>query len=548
MSFENFDIALEFLNITLKNSLEKLLIEAKRQNCILSPYGRPPTPSPFVNENEINIEELLKEDIEFNTNDRASFNYNYGFNPLIYLSELILKSHPRSIEKRKQNQILAVERLTLRSKHAQLQLNTARELKNLSNFLQSGIAHGPLTTPISSSSVLFWCRTVVEGDLVVQLAKNSSFTPVLSTIILHSNGINEPVKYLFEDLSHSTHYYVRCYVKHLQLSENDNELIATMNNNNSNGNNGNNKNNNNQNNKNNNNKNNNNNNNNKLNAKPSQNEVEENDESTVLVPDDKIYGKCQFWTLMAISDSKQATLNSENHENPFYPLEILVLSRYPFYKQSDVIPILPPPPISSFWNNSEDKGIDNYLESTSVTNNDPYGFGLLSKTTSHPIYTCYVGDILTPSFSHLSSFSSSSSQSSSLSSTIWSVFNEDILLSSTTGHFSELHNSSSPLSMGSMFLAWNDNNNASDTNLKAEEVIYKQWSYDNRKYEKKLKERNEKEKAEPGKHSKRPLGPPPTLTRPPMTPSFNTIVKVIILIIFILKLIYFLLFCLLFVY
>ena len=545
MSFESFESALSFLNVTLEQSLEKLLIEVTKQNCIFPPYGRPLTPSPFVNENEINIDELLNNPTEIETNDRSSFNYNYGFNPLIYLSQLILKAHPKSIEKRKYLRYQAMERLTLRSKHARLQLETGRELHNLARFYHSGIIHGPLTTPISPYSVLFWCRTAIEGDLIIQISKNSLFNPIQSTVIIHSNGINDPIKYLFEDLSHSTHYYLRCYIKHLQTSENDIENDSTINaitvtnnnntnhhtiaNNNNNNNNTNKQNNNNNNNKN--NVNNNNKNNNsqieKPNSKSSQRDTEVNDDSTVLIPDDKVYGKCQFWTIMAITDSKQTTLSSEKHENPFYPLEILVLSRYPFYKQSDVAPITIPPPISTFWNNNttEEKNIDQFLESGSVISNDPlndpYGFGLLSKTTTHPIYTCYVGDILTPSFSHLSSSSSSVN-----SSPVWNVFNEDILLSSATGHFSEQHISSSPLLMGSMFLAWNDNNNASDTNLKAEEVIYKQWSYENRKYEKKLKERNEKDKTEAGKNSKRPLGPPPILTRPPMTPSFNTVVKV----------------------
>lgn len=494
-----------FLNTILTSSLEKLLIEVTKQQCISFPYGRPPTPSPFVNEEDIDVEELLNGSEDLEVNDRSNFNYKYGFNPLIYLSQLILKQHPLTIARRQQEHCDAVQRLTFRCQHAFQQLNTFKQLKNLSKSLQSGIIHGPITTPLTSSSVLFWCRTAVEGDLVIQLSKNSSFNPIQSTTIVHSNGINEPVKYLLDDLSHSTHYYLRCYVKHLQLADSDTlepSNQTTQNNTNKNKTD-------------------------KLKS-PSVNETEEGDDSTILPSDDKIYGKCQFWTFMTMTETKQMTLNSEKHNNPFYPLEILVLSRYPFFKQKDVEPIQSSPVVSSFWNNSEEKNFDNYLESSSAVSNDQlvdsYGFGLLSKTTSHPIYTCYVGDILTPSFSHLSSSSPSSFSSSS----IWNVFAEDLLLSSLTGQYSEQHISSSPLSMGSMFLAWNDSNNASDTILKAEEVIYKQWSYENRKYEKKLKERSEKEKSDSSKSSsKRPLGPPPVLTRPPMTPSFSTIIKVI---------------------
>lgn len=478
MSWNTFDESLEFLHITLQDSLNKLLQEAKVRNCIHPPYGRPPTPSPFVNENEIDINELLNNPLECEANDRASFNYEYGFNPLIYLSQLILKAHPKSIAARKQLRNESVDRLISRVSHARKQLSIGKELAYRAKFLQSGVVHGPLTSPLNHNSVLFWCRTAIPGNLVVQISKNISFSPVFRSVIISSGGIDEPVKYILDDLEGATHYYLRCYLQGLQDDEDDTIVLEQ-------GKSG------------------------KGASRPptAPQDSEENDDSTVHAPalETRVYAKGEFWTLMPVSESNQ--LGDSFRRGQSFPLEILVLSRYPnFQLSSNAQP-------SPLWGEVSEDDLMN--ESPALSPHGNYGYGLLSKMSPHPIFTCYVGDILTPSHQTISDTGS-----------IWNVFNNDLFLSSMTGKHSEQHNSGSPLRLGSLFLAWNDSSMGSDTSLKAEEVIYKQWSYDTRKYEKKSKERSEKEKAEPNKYAKRPLGPPPVLTRPPMTPTFNSVVKV----------------------
>jgi hypothetical protein len=477
-----FNEALGYLHLTLQNSLQRLLIEAKRRNCIAPPYGRPPTPSPFVNENEIDLEALLNDPLECESHDRASFNYDYGFNPLIYLSDLLLRAHPRSIAARQTERKMIVERLTSRANHAKRQLSLSQELTNRAKSLQSGIVHGPLTSPLSSNSILFWCRTALAGNLIVQIAKNPHFHPLQRTVVIPSNGLDEPIKYLLDDLQPSSHYFLRCYLQGLQDSDEvEQEQEMSLNKT-------------------------------STPASPSQH-GEENDDSTVHPsgpPDTRTYAKGQFWTLMAEGGAGGGSTQQVHHSSSASSaLEILILSRYPNYKPIDPSTLATSaPPLTTLWPEEHDL-------QTSPSPIEQYGYGLLSRHSPHPLFTCYVGDILTPS-----------STVTAASSPLWNIFNTDVLLSSTTGQYPASHNAFSPLQLGSLFMAWNDTSLASDTSLKAEEVIFKQWSYENRKYEKKVKERSEKEKTEPNKYAKRPLGPPPVLTRPPMTSSFNTIVTV----------------------
>ena len=50
---ESFDDRVKLLNDILQNTLEDLLREARSRNVLDAPYGRPPTPTPFVDVNDI---------------------------------------------------------------------------------------------------------------------------------------------------------------------------------------------------------------------------------------------------------------------------------------------------------------------------------------------------------------------------------------------------------------------------------------------------------------------------------------------------------------
>jgi hypothetical protein len=220
--FADYDEALAFLNSSLQGGIAKLLEEARRKGCIAPPYGRPPTPSPFVDESQIDEEALLQEDLTGQSLDINNFDYEYGFNPLLFLSDYIRRVHPVSVAARQRDRVAAVSRLSNRAQHAKNQLSTAVDLKNKAHFLRSGIMHGPLTTPLSSNSVMVWCRPVVAGEVVVEVSKFKSFSSArmnveVMSFNVSSDGPDDPVKIVVDDLQYATHYFVRAHMTHMEV-------------------------------------------------------------------------------------------------------------------------------------------------------------------------------------------------------------------------------------------------------------------------------------------------------------------------------------------
>lgn len=133
MSSEDFEDKIELLNSTLHDSIERLLQEAKKKGVLLPPFGRPPTPTPFVDEDEEIVQDLdaTTEDTrnEDDVDDVTNFKYQYGFNPLEFLADLLHLAHPQSVAKRRQQRSLAQQRLCSRAKHAHTLLSTAEGLK-----------------------------------------------------------------------------------------------------------------------------------------------------------------------------------------------------------------------------------------------------------------------------------------------------------------------------------------------------------------------------------------------------------------------------------
>jgi hypothetical protein len=103
-----------------------------------------------------------------------------------------------------------------------------------------------------------------------------------------------------------------------------------------------------------------------------------------------------------------------------------------------------------------------------------------------PLFSVLLGDLL----GTVPVSTEPTAPSPSLDAQLWSLFRSDPIFSP----FSAQSERNSVLSMSSMLCAWNDSQTGSDTGLKAEEIVHKQWSYDTRKYEKKQKEKLEKEK------------------------------------------------------
>ena len=484
--FENFDDALEFLSASLRGGISKLLEEAKRKGCIAPPYGRPPVPSPFVDESQIDEEALLQEDLSGQKLDIDNFDYEYGFNPLLFLSDFIRRVHPASVASRKRDCITTVKRLEHRANHARKQLSTANDLKHRVNYLRSGILQGPLSAPVTANSVMIWCRAAVSGTVIVEVSKSKLFSSVhtneaIPSFSMKTGGPDDPVTIVVNDLNFSTRYFVRCHLLEAEVEEADAQLQPDS--------------------------------------------AEDDYASKVLVEDDSVvetppleqtsYAHGQFWTLPNVVPEsrglpKGKRNSSDEDRNAPPPIELIALTRQPAVSAHDLITLL-------------QKGLDRPCDNF----DPPPGFGAVSIDAKHPVLTCFVGDLFDPI--------PADAVDNAAQEQIWNLFSgQDATLSAAAGVGPRQYCSRSPATMSSLFLAWNDSQPGSATDLKAEEVVHKQFSYDMRRYEKKLKEKQDKADKEASggqgaKSSKRAVAPPPVFHRPDMSTTFRAIVKVCII-------------------
>ena len=205
-----YEQKLALLDKILKDGLSKLLVEAKEKNFLEPPYGRMPYPTPLISE------EAFIQQGGINCSDEdPEFNFEYGFDPLKFLADFILWSHPDTIENRRLRKVDASLNLQKRAQHARLQLFTAQSLCGSVRNQRSGILWGPFVSPLSVSSVACTCKPFKMGKVVVQLSYSHNFDEVLQTIEIavtseEGNEFPLPVKVVFNDLQPSTRYVVRC--------------------------------------------------------------------------------------------------------------------------------------------------------------------------------------------------------------------------------------------------------------------------------------------------------------------------------------------------
>eukprot|EP01041_Mallomonas_annulata_P011129 gene11129-23264_t len=216
---EPYDERVAMLNNILQRGFEHLLVTAKKNDVLEAPYGRPPTPTPFVDDDEEDLDSGSGDDDD---DDFVEFKYEYGFNPLKFLGDFIMKSHPATLATLQRKISEAHLRLKSRVTHANKQIDTYIQLSQMSDRFRCGILHGPLTTPLSPTSVLCMCRSLALGEVVVQIALNSSFTDILLTTKEKVTNMELPVKITINSLLPGTKYFIRCCLQdegYLSLEE-----------------------------------------------------------------------------------------------------------------------------------------------------------------------------------------------------------------------------------------------------------------------------------------------------------------------------------------
>lgn len=195
----------------LERGLQKLLGEVRRRNITQPPYGRPPTPSPLLSEEAFVSLGSSGADDGDDSSDDPVFRFDYGFNPLKFLADYVLWSHPSSFAAREVERERAAERLRFRAQHAIKQLVVSESLRLIAKQQGSGILWGPLTSPAPAGPVTAVLQALRDGWIVLQVSTDASFGDVACTVTIKTAcTAAAPTKLTVPDLAPGTRYFVRC--------------------------------------------------------------------------------------------------------------------------------------------------------------------------------------------------------------------------------------------------------------------------------------------------------------------------------------------------
>ena len=212
----DFAASAGLLDSIVAKGLEKLLAEAKMKNYLEAPFGRKEAPTPLLSEEDFLTRGCLNNAPE---EDEPVFKFEYGFNPLKFLAEYVRWSHPDSVKERRMERTRCVERLQFLAGHAKRQLTTSSGLRTLALAQGSGALWGPVTSVLSATSVLCVVQALRPGTLLVEVGADASFAPgsversVAHQLPAAAEGEElEPLSFDIDALRPNTKYYVRCHL------------------------------------------------------------------------------------------------------------------------------------------------------------------------------------------------------------------------------------------------------------------------------------------------------------------------------------------------
>ena len=173
---KDFDGRVENLYSSLQEGIEKLLDTARKQEVLLPPYGCPLPYSPYIDPNDPGS------GADTDADENAQFTYDYGFNPLMFLSRLLKQSHPDSVVARKQERLRISAELTRKATFARRQTAALDYLRTESKRLCSGISSELLSVPISPTSLLVVFKALKPGQIILQACQSVDFAGRVLTI------------------------------------------------------------------------------------------------------------------------------------------------------------------------------------------------------------------------------------------------------------------------------------------------------------------------------------------------------------------------------
>lgn len=171
----------QMLERLLEQGIEKLCLFARDHNHLAFPFGQNPDPTPLISE-----EDFVKSGAIDCEDEEPVFQYEYGFDPVKFVADFLLWAHPDSVQTRRNNKLLAANFLRRRVAHARLQLSTQITLQQKVHDLMSGIHYGPLSLITSASSTSIRCviQPFKPAIVYLQLSETVDFNPSATVRLL----------------------------------------------------------------------------------------------------------------------------------------------------------------------------------------------------------------------------------------------------------------------------------------------------------------------------------------------------------------------------
>jgi hypothetical protein len=418
------------------------------------------------------------------SDDELQFKYDYGFNPLKCLANRIMWSHPDSLRERQVSRFKNFERLRSRKSHAKFQIQCSNDLKSLVKSLQSGLMWGPIFSPVSAFSVMLALQVLKSGLLVLEVSEVSDFALITKKFVQNIFiDQNEPTKIILNDLEPSTHYYARCFVDTTNCKADHNDAES----------------------------------------REANREEFNKDLSLSIDQEVKSYAYGQFWTLNQSENDKAENLNDSN---------VLQLSNDESDTKDVVIFACGP----CFQNRVNRQS--SVMNSNILVDADRIFRDADVDVANDVVISCILGDIFSARPYNLIFPEHDGIAEESIiydiekqfyNRRLWEIYCASPSFSIST----------SLLRQTPVVIAWNDNRSGSDRFLRKEEIAYKQYTQEIRKFRKKVEvlqqEANRRgsvrrQSIAVGAFSALPSEP--ILIRPTATPSFDAFAKVTFLITF----------------
>jgi hypothetical protein len=190
------------------------------------PYGRPPDYDPFMDRVGADALARVGGNPSVFEDSVPEFSYKYGFNPLRFLSGLILKAHPESLHALRKRRIEEETELRRRAAHAKYQALALDDLRKAAVSLFSGVARNPMIMPVSSTSLGVYVRPLCPGMIFVQVSTRPNFSRIDQTTCLPATSHSTVVRVDINSLHPSTLYYIRVCVEPVRSATGGDEEIC----------------------------------------------------------------------------------------------------------------------------------------------------------------------------------------------------------------------------------------------------------------------------------------------------------------------------------